>query len=128
MPDEVLLNNLNEIVDSAELILNRFSRIVQPEDFVQNSDGVLLLDSICMRLQIIGEITKKIHKSHPNVLNSYPQIQWPNIMKLRDIISHHYDHVDYQLVYDICKKHLFPLMKAVRQIITDTANPPPYSR
>ena len=53
----------------------------------------------------------------------YPQIEWPNIMKLRDIISHHYHHVDHEIIYDICKSNLPDLKKVVHQMAIDHASP-----
>jgi len=41
-----------------------------------------------MRLQIVGELLKKVQKLGPFVFEKYPEIEWQNIMKLRDIISH----------------------------------------
>jgi len=41
-----------------------------------------------MRLQIVGELLKKVQKLDPFVFEKYPEIEWQNIMKLRDIISH----------------------------------------
>lgn len=35
---------------------------------------------------------------------------------IRDIISHHYEHVDHEIIYDICKNHLPNLKKAVQLI------------
>jgi len=37
-------------------------------------------------------------------------------MKLRDIISHHYEHVDHEIIYDICMNHLPNLKNAVQLI------------
>ena len=116
MPDPLLADNLRGILDSIELITVRFARVDQVDDFVKNTGGTLLLDSICMRLQVIGELVKKIHKNNPEILSAYPQIEWSNIMKLRDIISHHYDHIDYEVIYDICKNHIPPLKKNIQQI------------
>ena len=78
---------------------------------------------ICMRLQIIGELLKKIQKIDPLVLQGYAQIEWPNIMKLRDIISHHYDHVDHEIIFDICKNNIPALKKAIQQIHKDQTAP-----
>jgi uncharacterized protein with HEPN domain len=116
MPDPILSDNLRGILDSIELIIIRFSNVHEADDFVNNTDGSLLLDSICMRLQIIGELVKKIYKNNPEIFSAFPQIEWSNIMKLRDIISHHYEHVDYELIYDICKNHIPPLKKIIQQI------------
>ena len=119
MPDDLIIDNLQDINDSIELIEIRFSRITTADDFLVSADGVLILDSICMRLQIIGELLKKIHKIDPLIWEGYPQIEWSNIMKLRDIISHHYDHVDHEIIYDICKNKVPALKKAVQLIFKD---------
>jgi len=122
MHDDLIMDNLHDIIDSIELIEVRFSKIINSDDFVMSADGLQMLDSICMRLQIIGELLKKIHKIDPFVLEGYPKIQWPNIMKLRDIISHHYDHVDYEIIYDICKNHMPPLKRTVEKMLKDQAD------
>ena len=112
MHEDLIKDNLENIIESIELINERFSKITGAEDFVKRPDGILILDSVCMRLQIIGELVKKIDKLEPNLLEKYPEIEWPNIMKLRDIISHHYEQVDHEIIYDICKNHI-PLLNSV---------------
>jgi len=119
MPDDFVIDNLHGIIDSIELVEIRFAGIAKSEDFVMNTDGVLILDSICMRLQIIGELLKKINKINPLLWERYPQIEWPSIMKLRDIISHHYNHVDHEIIYDICQNNIPALKKAVQQMLKD---------
>jgi len=119
MPDDLLMENLGRIIDSIELIATRFTEIAKADDFVLGTNGVLLLDSTCMRLQVIGELLKKINRLNPSLFDEYPQIEWPNIMKLRDIISHHYENVDHEIVYDICKNHIPSLKRVVQQIIKD---------
>lgn len=123
MPDHLIIENLNGIADAIELIEIRFSTIAVADDLVMSPNGVLILDAICMRLQIIGELLKKIQKIDPLVLQGYAQIEWPNIMKLRDIISHHYDHVDHEIIFDICKNNIPALKKAIQQILKDQTAP-----
>lgn len=121
MPDNFIIDNLQGILDSIELIEIRFAGIDQSDNFVMNSGGVLVLDSICMRLQVIGELLKKIDKIDAAIWERYPQIEWPNIIKLRDIISHHYTQVDHEIIYDICQNNLPDLKKVVQQMIRDHA-------
>lgn len=52
-------------------------------------------------------------------LTPFPMTPFPNIMKLRDIISHHYDHVDHEIIFDICKNNIPALKKAIQQILKD---------
>ncbi|MCJ7542084.1 MAG: DUF86 domain-containing protein [Desulfobacterales bacterium] len=119
MPDVLIRDNLQDIISSIELIEKRFNGITSADDFVLSEGGILILDSICMRLQIVGELVKKIQKIDPDVFEKYPGIEWQNIMKLRDIISHHYEHVDHEIIYDICMNHLPNFKNAVHLIYKD---------
>jgi len=56
MFNDITLENLRIILESIALIEERFSRINSPADLVLSPDGVLVLDSIAMRLQVVGEI------------------------------------------------------------------------
>jgi uncharacterized protein with HEPN domain len=40
-------------------------------------------------------------------------------MKLRDLISHHYYELDYEIVFDICKNEIPKLEVIVSKIIND---------
>ena len=53
MPEniDIIIDNLNGIVEAIGLIENRFTNISVADDFMLTSDGVLILDAICMRLQ-----------------------------------------------------------------------------
>lgn len=104
------------------MIEQRFLQVNDPGDFVRNAEGVLILDSICMRLQSIGELVKKIDKIERTVLLGFPEIEWTNIMKLRDIISHHYEQVDYEIIYDICLNEIPRLKLATHQILEKEKN------
>jgi len=77
---------------------------------------MLILDSVCMRLQVVGELLKKIQKLDPSLFRKYPKVEWQNVMKLRAIISHHYEHVDHEIIYDVCKNHL-PILKNTLQLM-----------
>lgn len=117
MPDEIISENLSLISESIELILKRFTNIRKPDDFVLDDNGVTILDSIAMRLQVVGELLKKIEKANSSFLNNYNEINWENIMKLRDIVSHHYEKVDHEIIYDICKNHLPLLKKTIQEML-----------
>lgn len=117
MFDDVIFENLQLISESLDLIHDRFSKINQPDDFVSNENGVLILDAIAMRLQVAGELLKKIEKRNKSFLKQYNEINWDNIMRLRDIVSHHYEKVDHEIIFDICKNHLPKLRKIIQKMI-----------
>lgn len=117
MLNGIISDNLHIILESIALIEERFSKIESADRFVTSPEGMLLLDAVSMRLQIIGELIKKIHKIEPLLLEKYPEIEWSKIIKLREIISHHYESVDHEIIYDICKNHIPRLKSTAYKII-----------
>jgi uncharacterized protein with HEPN domain len=122
MLNSVVSDNLQIILESIILIEERFSKVDVPDKFVTSPEGVLLLDAVAMRLQVIGELTKKIHKIESSLLEEYPEIEWDKIIKLREIISHHYEMVDHEIIFDICKNHI-PILKSTIQKIIEKETP-----
>jgi uncharacterized protein with HEPN domain len=118
MPD-IIKEKLKIIYESIRMIESRFSRIGKADDFVLSEEGVLILDSIAIRLQVIGETLKKISKTDSSLLDRYPMIEWDKIIKLRDIISHHYDAIDYEIIFDICENHISELKSTITLLIKD---------
>ena len=56
---------------------------------------MFVLDGVCMKLIFIGESVKTIDKlSEGELFSLYPVIPWKEIMKLRDVIAHHYLKID----------------------------------
>lgn len=119
MLDDIISENLRIIIESIELIEDRFKRIDLANDFVSSANGILILDAVSMRLQIIGELLKKIDKIDSTLFNKYPEVEWEKIMRLRDIISHHYEMIDHEIIYDICRNHISQLKAAVQRIVDD---------
>ena len=117
MLDDIIRDNLQIILESIILIENRFSKINSADDLVASADGVLILDAIAMRLQITGELLKKISKMDKTLLENYPEIEWDKIMRLRDIVSHHYEKVDHEIIFDICRNHIPRLKSTIQDII-----------
>ena len=117
MSNDLLCDIFKTIFESILLVEERFLNIKQPVDFVSAPQGVILLDAINMRLQTIGEQLGKIYKTNPQFLDNYPSIEWKNIIDLRNIISHHYEKVDYEIIFEICKEHIPILKKEIGKIL-----------
>jgi uncharacterized protein with HEPN domain len=118
MSKDEMIEILDLIAESIRLVQERFSGIRGADDFVNTPEGVTLLDAISMRLQVIGESVKQIQKSNASFLGGYPEIEWDKIARFRDLVSHHYQHVDHEIVYDICSVHIPSLRGVVRKMRT----------
>lgn len=117
MPENEIDDLLELMLQCIQLIQERFIKIKEPDDFVVSPEGVTMLDAITMRLQVIGESVKKIQKTNPSILLNYYDIEWDKISRLRDLVSHHYEEVDNEIIFDICKNHIPQLEITIRKIV-----------
>ena len=120
MSDKTLmtLSTLEDIAYSIELITSRFKSIKSADDFLVDEQGLLLLDSISMRLVAIGEGFKNIDKlTDKKLLQKYPHIEWRGVKGIRDILSHHYFDLDAETIFEICDNHLDTLLDSTKSMI-----------
>jgi len=111
---------LNQIIDNLKIVAKRTENIHSPDEFTGTESGMILLDSICMKLVAIGESIKSLDKiSDKQLLVHYPQIQWKQAMGMRDIIVHHYFDVDAEQIFMTLKEDLPLLIEVLALIETD---------
>ena len=112
-----LLELLEFILESIELIQKRFETIRSVDDFLDDDDGLEKLDSIILRIQTIGEALKNIEKHQKGFLQQIASPEyWSNIIKLRDLISHHYIDIDAETIYMICDEKMEELKKNIQAL------------
>ncbi|PJZ79535.1 DUF86 domain-containing protein [Leptospira meyeri] len=114
---EEITERFEFILESIMLIENRILKIKFPDDLINSQDGITILDSIAMRLQAIGDNVKSVAKLNSQFLNKFPEIEWEKIMKMRDVISHHYEGLDHEIIFNICKNKLPELKISIQSII-----------
>ena|SRR3989344_2078399 len=99
---EVISESINKIEQSLIGITK--------EMFMKN---ILLQDATLMRLQVIGENIKAL----PDTLKKpRKEIKWRKFEKLRDIISHKYDSVDYEIIWNFIDANLKELKEIIKNI------------
>lgn len=113
---ELILEKIGLIQESISIINERMKTINSAEQFVASPFGIMLLDSIAIRLQIIGEQTKGIDKLDKLLLSKFPTVEWNKIMRLRDLISHHYEDIDFEIVFQICLEELPKLSSTFKKL------------
>ena len=83
------------------------------EDFLEN---IQFQHSCSFELFQIGEIVKRLSS---DLTSRYSEIEWSNIARLRDIISHKYESIDLQVVWDIMVGDILKLKKECEIILTE---------
>ncbi len=92
------------VFDSINIVIN----------YLKLEDSALLKDAIFMRLQIIGENIDKINKYDSKLLKNVSEID--SLIALRHKISHHYESLNYLIVYKDIKKKLILLKRELKII------------
>ena len=114
------LHILELIQASLQEVEKRSEKITEPDDFLTSETGVILMDSICMKLSAVGESIKNLDKiTNHELLPQYSEIPWKNVMGVCDFIVHHYFEVDADIIFSICKNDVPVLISVITRMIED---------
>ncbi len=103
-----------------EHILDSIGRI---ESYTKNltkeklTKNVKIQDAVIRRIEVIGEAAKNLPT---DFRNKYSAIEWSDIIRTRDKITHHYFGVDLDIVWDIVKKNLPDLKEKIKAILEES--------
>ncbi|MFV0554796.1 MAG: DUF86 domain-containing protein [Mangrovibacterium sp.] len=107
---KLALETISLIVENLVIVQQRTEHIDSTDDFISSAQGMILLDSVCMKLVAVGESIKNLDKlTHKELLIQYPQVAWKQAMGMRDIIVHHYFDIDAEQIFDTLKEDI-PLL------------------
>ena len=90
------LEDMLQSMEKIEVYLNKLNF----SEFKKNS---MVVDAVIRNFEIIGEASKNIPK---NIQEKYPEIPWRKMYGLRNLISHEYFGIDYEMIWEIAKKNL----------------------
>jgi len=90
---------INHILDEIKYLLET-SQNLSFESFLKDET---LKRAFVRSIEIIGEAVKKIPRKFKE---KQQQIEWKKIAGMRDKLIHKYFGVDYNLVWDVIKKHI----------------------
>lgn len=92
---------LEFVIESIQVVQKRMKSIQSIDDLLDTEEGQEKLDSILMRMQAIGEAIKNLDKRDPDLLNKQKDSSyWSEIIKMREMISHHYLNIDAEIVFN----------------------------
>ena len=109
----LVLSEIGQIIETIDVVLRRTKDVQILNDFLLSESGMILLDSVCMKLIAIGESVKKLDRlTNKDLLKNYPSVDWKGVMAMRDIIVHHYIEIDAEIVFQTIHDDL-PLLRDV---------------
>jgi uncharacterized protein with HEPN domain len=98
-------NNRDYILflEDMHLSITRIEEYLDGFDFPQFKKTYLVVDAVCRNFEIIGEAENKIPEE---VKTKYREIPWLKMYGLRNLISHEYFGIDYEIIWEIATKNL----------------------
>lgn len=116
----LIVDILEDMIGAIQKIERRCSKASCADDFLDDEEGQILLDSICMLLIATGEAVKQIDRiTDKTLLQNYPKVSWRKIAGIRDILSHHYFDLNAETVFGLCQNHIKTLKETVQKIHND---------
>jgi uncharacterized protein with HEPN domain len=106
---------LRHIKKECDFLIDTSINLIE-SDFYENE---ILKRAFTRCLEIIGEASKRVTIDFRLKYNSIP---WGEMAKTRDKIIHHYEGVDYELVWEIITTSIPELHFQIEQIINEHDN------
>jgi len=85
------------------LSIQRIEEYLGDLDFKGFKRTCIVVDAVIRNFEIIGEASKKIPKA---IQEKYPEIPWRKMYGLRNLITHEYFGIDYEMIWEISKNSL----------------------
>jgi uncharacterized protein with HEPN domain len=109
---------LEDILQAARAI-RRFTQGVSVEEFKANEEKY---EAVNRKFEIIGEAARRLS---PEIRSGFPQIPWKLITAMRNILIHHYDDVDLDVVWETVQRDLPALIDSLEAYLAAHLPPEP---
>ena len=109
-PWKIIIEDILESIENIE----EYTQGMTEDEFLSQK---IVKDAVVRNLEIIGEAAKNIPDS---VRKEHPEIEWKEIVGLRNIIIHQYFGVDYLIIWSVVEKELPTLKEKLLQITGKT--------
>lgn len=104
--------NLNFILDTLASISNN-----TPKDKRVFMSDPNAQDATLMRLQDIGEQLSRIRDKFPEFYEQHSSDEWHKLIGLRNIISHGYREIDFEIIWDIVTHKLSDFIADITRLL-----------
>lgn len=104
---------LGHIVEAIERI-QRYTANVTEQAFLNNE---LIQDAVARNIEIIGEAAKNIQRVDPDFASKHEEIPWQVMYAMRNRLSHGYDTIDYEIVWNLVQEDMKNLQGLIKSAL-----------
>jgi uncharacterized protein with HEPN domain len=103
-----------DMVESAQTILGFMKGLALEQFTADGKEALIVRLAVERKLEILGEAARRISVSFKQ---AHPEIPWSSVIGLRNVISHEYARVDYDLIYHLIQRQLPALVDMLAPLI-----------
>jgi uncharacterized protein with HEPN domain len=107
---------LADILKAGQAI-QRFVAGVSKDDFLANEEKY---EAVTRKLEIIGEAARHLSSE---ARNAFPEVPWPLVCAMRNLLIHDYDGVDLNIVWRTAQEDMPLLIEKIEAYLA--SQPPP---
>ncbi len=109
---------LVSIKETIQQLIDWNKNVKSVDDFVFTQTGMQLLAADAMLISAIGEGINTIRAKIPDFLEiNFPEIPWREIVGMRNHIVHGYFDLNADIVFDVIKNDIPPLLPIIKEAI-----------
>jgi len=97
----------------------RITEYIEGKKFEDFKKNYMIVDAVVRNFEIIGEASKNVPAS---IKKQFPEIPWKKMYGLRNLISHKYFGIDYEMLWEIASVSLPQNIKDLQRIIAKLKN------
>ena len=117
---ERVLTLLDASIQEMVLLKEMSKDILQPDDFVSSTSGMIVFRACGMSLQYITECFVKIRNlCGREFFNPYKAIPWDSVFGMRNFLSHEYGDVDTEGIFNTVRTNIPELLQVSQTIRQD---------
>ena len=77
------------------------------------ADGMCVA-AVLYQVLIIGEATKRLSQK---LRDEHPEIPWNNMAGMRDIVAHHYDEIDFGVLWNVLQFGIPDMLRKIQSLL-----------
>jgi len=97
------IRHYRHFLEDMHLSMKRIEEYIAGKDFDSFKKNYMAVDAVIRNFEVIGEAAKNVPDE---VKLKYKQIPWKKMYGLRNLVTHEYFGVDYEIIWKIATKDL----------------------
>ncbi|MEO5802855.1 MAG: HepT-like ribonuclease domain-containing protein [Verrucomicrobiota bacterium] len=103
---------LQQIIDYA----NRAEELCREKSITEIRADWRLAFALERVMEVLGEAVRRLP---PEIFNRYPSVNWKAILGMRNRVSHGYDSIDYEVLWNAARDQVPALILTAKEILRD---------